>query len=213
MNVLPDSAPVPDYSPSTLTYIPGKGAEEMLFYRKEILLVQVLIRYGEKNICYAEDEDGKEIPVSVAEFIHYALQEDGLLFHNSLHKRILQEAIEHIHEENFSAKRYFLNHPDNAVSMLAVELSDDKYELSKCHSKHQKITTDEERLTDLVPHLISDFKLAIVDEELKQILLKLRQPGILAQKEEYMAIMKHYKEMKDIERTLAQERGDRVITS
>ena len=41
---------------STLSYIPGKGAEAMLFYRKELLLVQVLIRYGEKIICYAENE-------------------------------------------------------------------------------------------------------------------------------------------------------------
>ena len=92
------------------------------------------------------------------------------------------------------------------------ELCDDKYQLSKYHSKHQKIASDEERLDELVPHLISDFKLAIVDEELRQILLKLRQPGILTRKEEYTAIMRHYKEMKDIERTLAKERGDRVIT-
>ena len=74
---------------STLSYIPGKGAEAMLFYRKELLLVQVLIRYGEKIICYAENEQGEEVPVSVAKFIDYALQEDGLLFHNALHKRIL----------------------------------------------------------------------------------------------------------------------------
>ncbi len=63
-----------------------------------------------------------------------------------------------------------------------------------------------------MPHLISDFKLAVVDEELQQILLKLRRPDILSDKEEYMEIMKRYKEMKDIERTLARERGDRVIT-
>ena len=218
----PADTPVPNTSPgnnpamtenvSTLSYIPGKGAEAMLFYRKELLLVQVLIRSGEKIICYAENEQGEEVPVSVAEFIDYALQEDGLLFHNALHKRILQEAIDHIHEKGFSSERYFLNHPDNHISMLAFELSGDKYQLSKYHSKHQKIASDEERLTELVPHLISDFKLAIVDEELKQILLKLRQPDILSRKEEYMEIMKHYKEMKDIERTLARERGDRVIT-
>lgn len=218
----PTDTPVPNTSSgnnpaitenvSTLSYIPGKGAEAMLFYRKELLLVQVLIRYGEKIICYAENEQGEEVPVSVAEFIDYALQEDGLLFHNALHKRILQEAIDHIHEKDFSSERYFLNHPDNYISMLAFELSGDKYQLSKYHSKHQKIASDEERLTELVPHLISDFKLAIVDEELKQILLKLRQPDILSRKEEYMEIMKHYKEMKDIERTLARERGDRVIT-
>ena len=99
----PTDTPVPNTSSgnnpaitenvSTLSYIPGKGAEAMLFYRKELLLVQVLIRYGEKIICYAENEQGEEVPVSVAEFIDYALQEDGLLFHNALHKRILQEAI------------------------------------------------------------------------------------------------------------------------
>ncbi len=194
------------------TYIPSKGAEDMLFYRKELLLMEVLIRYGERIVCQVENEDGSETPISVAEYIHYALQDDGLQLHNQLHKKILQEAFEHIHEERFTTERYFLNHPDQAVSMLAFELCNDKYLLSKYHSKHQKITTDEERLSDLVPHLISDFKLAIVDEELKQILLKLRNPAILSNKEEYMEIMKHYKEMKDIERTLAQERGDRVIT-
>ena len=127
----PTDTPVPNTSPgnnpamtenvSTLSYIPGKGAEAMLFYRKELLLVQVLIRYGEKIICYAENEQGEEVPVSVAEFIDYALQEDGLLFHNALHKRILQEAIDHIHEKDFSSERYFLNHPDNHISMLAFE--------------------------------------------------------------------------------------------
>ncbi len=129
----------------------------MLFYRKELLLVQVLIRYGEKIICYAENEQGEEVPVSVAEFIDYALQEDGLLFHHALHKRILQEAIDHIHEKDFSSERYFLNHPDNHISMLAFELSGDKYQLSKYHSKHQKIASDEERLTELVPP--PDFRL------------------------------------------------------
>ena len=123
----PTDTPVPNTSSgnnpaitenvSTLSYIPGKGAEAMLFYRKELLLVQVLIRYGEKIICYAENEQGEEVPVSVAEFIDYALQEDGLLFHNALHKRILQEAIDHIHEKDFSSERYFLNHPDNHISI------------------------------------------------------------------------------------------------
>ena len=199
-------------APSLPDYLPAKGAEEMLFYQKELLLVQVIIRHGEKTVCYAEGEQGEDVPVSAAEYIHYALLEDGLLFRTPLHKRILQEAIEHVHDEGFCAERYFLNHPDAAVGSLAFELCDDKYQLSKYHSKQQKITTDEERLAELVPHLISDFKLAVVDEELQQILLKLRRPDILSDKEEYMEIMKRYKEMKDIERTLARERGDRVIT-
>lgn len=210
---IPDIPPPPEEEKSeTINYIPAFGAENMLFYRKELLLVQVLVRYGERILCYTENEAHEEVPVSVTEFIHYALQEDGLFFHNPLHKRILQEAAEHIHEEGFTTERYFLNHPDSAVSMLAFELTSDKYPLSKYHFKTQKIASDEERLMELVPHLISDFKLAIVEEELKQILLKLRTPAINSQPDEYMEIMKHYKEMKEIESALARQRGDRVIT-
>lgn len=210
---IPDIPPPPEEEKSeTINYIPAFGAENMLFYRKELLLVQVLVRYGERILCYTENEAHEEVPVSVTEFIHYALQEDGLFFHNPLHKRILQEAAEHIHEEGFTTERYFLNHPDSAVSMLAFELTSDKYPLSKYHYKTQKIASDEERLMELVPHLISDFKLAIVEEELKQILLKLRNPAISSQPDECMEIMKHYKEMKEIESALARQRGDRVIT-
>ena len=210
----PDTEQEPDTTPMAIApgSIPGAADKNMVFYQKEILLMQVLIRYGEKIICHTEDEQGEDIPLSVAEYIHYALEEDGLSFHTDLHKRILQEALVHVHDSGFSAEHYFLNHPENTVAQLAFELCDDKYQLSKYHSKYKKITSDEERLTDLVPHLMSDFKLAVVDEELQQILLKLRQPEILSNKEEYMEVMTRYKEMKDVERALARERGDRVIS-
>ena len=79
------------------------------------------------------------------------------------------EAAEHIRQEGFVAERYFLAHPDTAISQLSVELVSNRYQLSKYHSKNQKIVTDEERLYDLVPQLMISFKYAIVSEELKQI--------------------------------------------
>lgn len=197
-----------------LAYIQkGKNGPNMAFYQKELLLVQVLIRYGEHIVCYLEDEQGQEVPFTVVEFIYYALQEDKLNFQVALHQRILDEALEHFREPDFSAQRYFLNHPDQAVSTLAFQLTSDKYQLSKYHTKNQKLTTDEERLFDLVRHLMTDFKLAIIDEELKGILNRLRDPLILKDKETYMKVMKHYMEVKEVESTLAKERGDRVITS
>lgn len=204
--------PAGDANHSTLTYIPREGAEAMLFYQKELLLVQVLIRYGDRVMCNIKDEAGNEKPLRTAEYIHFALAEDNLEFHNPLHQQILKEATEHINEERFDSERYFLNHPDTTVSSLAFALSTDKEQLSKYHYKNQKIQTDEERLMELVPHLMSDFKLAIVDEELKQILLQLRNPSVLTDKENYLALMKRYKEVKEIESALARDRGDRVVT-
>lgn len=211
----PDAPPVPPSpaeSDAGPTYIPREGAEAMLFYRKELLLVQVLIRYGDKVMCNVEDEQGREKPLRTTEYVHYALLEDGLEFHTPLHKQILREAMEHVNEDGFNSERFFLNHPDTAVSNLAFALSTDKEQLSKYHTKNQKIQTDEERLMELVPHLMSDFKLAVVEEELQQILLQLRNPAILAEKEKYTALMARYKEVKEIERTLARDRGDRVVT-
>lgn len=197
-----------------LSYIQkGQNGHNMAFYQKELLLVQVLIRYGEHIVCYVEDEQGQEVPFTVVEFIYYALQEDKLNFQVTLHQRILDEALEHFREPDFSAQRYFLNHPDQAVSTLAFQLTSDKYQLSKYHTKNQKLVTDEDRLFDLVRHLMTDFKLAIIDEELKGILNRLRDPLILKDKEAYMKVMKHYMEVKEVESTLAKERGDRVITS
>lgn len=197
-----------------LSYIQkGQNGHNMAFYQKELLLVQVLIRYGEHIVCYVEDEQGQEVPFTVVEFIYYALQEDKLNFQVALHQRILDEALEHFREPDFSAQRYFLNHPDQAVSTLAFQLTSDKYQLSKYHTKNQKLVTDEDRLFDLVRHLMTDFKLAIIDEELKGILSRLRDPLILKDKEAYMKVMKHYMEVKEVESTLAKERGDRVITS
>lgn len=197
-----------------LSYIQkGQNGHNMAFYQKELLLVQVLIRYGEHIVCYVEDEQGQEVPFTVVEFIYYALQEDKLNFQVALHQRILDEALEHFREPDFSAQRYFLNHPDQAVSTLAFQLTSDKYQLSKYHTKNQKLVTDEDRLFDLVRHLMTDFKLAVIDEELKGILNRLRDPLILKDKEAYMKVMKHYMEVKEVESTLAKERGDRVITS
>lgn len=197
-----------------LSYIQkGQNGHNMAFYQKELLLVQVLIRYGEHIVCYVEDEQGQEVPFTVVEFIYYALQEDKLNFQVTLHQRILDEALEHFREPDFSAQRYFLNHLDQAVSTLAFQLTSDKYQLSKYHTKNQKLVTDEDRLFDLVRHLMTDFKLAIIDEELKGILNRLRDPLILKDKEAYMKVMKHYMEVKEVESTLAKERGDRVITS
>ena len=225
INDLPEFTPTPNDIPAEgdatqeeakaateVPYITKLGNKDMVFYQKELLLIQVITRHGEKVMCYTDSEEGEDRPITVMEYIYYALKEDGLSFRQELHRMILDEGMAHLHEEGFTAERFFLNHEDNRISMLAFELNDDKYQLSKYHSKAQKVLQDDERLMDLVSHLMEDFKLAIVKEELKELLLQLRNPGILSNPEEYMKVMQHYKELKDIECTLSKERGDRVIS-
>jgi DNA primase len=193
------------------SYIPVTGNEQKIFYEKEQELMRVLIRYGEKVMCYIENEDGEQLPFTVTECISSGLAEDELQFHDALHRRVLKEAETHIHDENFIAERYFIASPDPEISKLAVEMASDRYQLSKYHSKEQKIVTDEERLYELVPRLLLDFKLAIVTEEMKHTLQALSKPEIANDPQRCNEIMQRYKELHQTQSLMAQRAGDRVV--
>lgn len=207
----PSYTPVPvedDY----VSFIPSEGNEEKLFYKQEVDLMRMLIRYGEKVMCMAEDEEGNEIPVTVAEYIAEGLHNDSLGFHIALHRRVLNECVAHIHDSGFCAERYFVSHLDPEVSKLAAEMASDRYVLSKYHSRGQKIVTDEERLYELIPRLLVDFKLNIVTAELDHILKALTANSDVSRDTKSAAeIMQRYKQLHEVRIVLARHAGDRVV--
>ena len=186
----PEDIPVP--ADTYQTFIPAGGNEQKVFYAKEEDLVRMLIRYGEKVMCYVENEEGEQIPLTVTECIATGLKEDDLQFHAPLHRLILQECEAHLNDPNFNPERYFIAHPAPAVSKLAVDLISDRYQLSKYHSKGQKIVTDEERLYELIPRLLTN-------------------PEIANDPQRCMEIMKRYKELQETQSVMAQHAGDRVV--
>ena len=77
--------------------------------------------------------------------------------------------------------------------------------------KGQKIVSDEERLYELIPRLLIDFKLSIVEEELAHTLQALSDPAIANNPQRYMELMQHYKEVHETQMLMAQRAGDRVV--
>ena len=193
------------------SFIPQEGKEGQELYKYERLIIQMIVRYGEKVMCNLTDEEGNEVPVTVVEYVINDLKEDELAFHNPLHRRILSEASEHIHDQEFASERFFVAHPDPKISTIATELASDRYQLSKYHSKTQKLVTDEERLYEMVPMLMINFKNAIVAEELKHIMYALQDPSIANDNAQCDAVMQRYKEMKEIQNLMAKRLGDRVV--
>ncbi len=205
------NAPFPPEAAQYVSYIPQEGKEGQEFYKYERLILQMVVRYGEKVMCNVPDEEGNEIPVTVTEYVVNDLKEDELAFHNPLHRQMLAEAAEHIHNEGFTAERYFLSHPDQAISKLSTELIADRYQLSKYHSKAQKLITDEERLFELVPTLMINFKYAIVSEELKHMMFALQDPAVANDNEKCNALMQRYSELRSVQSIMAKRLGDRVV--
>nr|WP_320057487.1 DNA primase [uncultured Bacteroides sp.] len=194
-------------TPPYESFIPQEGKEGQEFYKFERLIIKTIIRYGEKIMCETTNEEGKEVPVSVIAYIINDLKQDDLTFHNPLHRRILAEAAVHMNDEGFRAERYFMSHPDQEISRLSAELLSNRYQLSK----GQKMATDEERLFEVVPDFIINFKNAIVNAELKHIMFALQDPTIANDVEKCNAIMQRYHEMKQILNMMSKRLGDRVI--
>ena len=167
------------------------------------------MRYGEQVVCYVENEDGEETPIRVTEYISMDLAQDGLQFQTPLHRQLLAEAEANLNTPHFCAERYFLAQPEPNISRMAADLISDRYRLSK--SNEQALTKDEERLHDLIPHLLIDFKLSILEEDMKQTIQQLSNPDVAKNAQKSMEVMKHYKELTDTLKEMAKRAGDRVI--
>ena len=198
--------------PGTVSPQPTNKAAAALFQKKEELLIQMLIRHGEKIMCNVQDEDGNEQPLTVVAYIQYSLEQDGLRLRNPIFARILDEAIEHSTDEGFRASRYFENHPDEQIALLSNDLAHDNETLSKIHSRIKTIETDEERLVELMPHLMTDYKLAVIEDLISSLMLQLRDPAMLADKPRFMELMKQIQDAKQTQKQLAKQCGDRVLT-
>ena len=179
-----------------------------ILYAKERLITQQIIRHGEK-IVYKEEETGREY--SVTAYITEELEGDGITMQTPVFAQILREATQHLNDESFVAERYFINHPNPEISRLAADLAEEKYQLSKYHSKTQTVMSEVERLGEIVPHLLIDYKMSIIDINLKEMLNQLRLPDIMNDPSKSLEIMAHYKQLMELKQQMAKVLGDRVI--
>ena len=212
-NLAEHPAPLPWEGQGEGLFIPSQNKQKKAYHDKEVLLMQQVVRYGERVMYAVEDEDGTSREVTVAEHVASDLAVDSLELQDPMHRRMLDEVMQRIHDAGFVASRYFFSHPDPQVARLAADLSSDRYQLSKYHSRSQKVVTDEERLCELVPHLLTDLKLAIVEDELKQVLAALQDRTIMTDAARYMEVMKRYKDLSEVQRAIAKRAGDRVVLS
>ena len=192
--------PPPGYLPSA-----NKVNDELLKYER--LILRMIIRYGEQVLFQDDDQQN----VTVIGYIDSELRNDELTFSTPLHQQILNEAIAQQANNGFKAERYFLMHENPTISQFAGNLISERYQLSKYHSKGQKIIGDEERLGELIPQLVINYKYAIVGEELKKMLQQLQDPSIINDAEKCNDLMNRYSELRQTQNLMAKHLGDRVV--
>lgn len=172
----------------------------------EQLLIQLVIRHGEKVIFdHVEDNEGKLIDLTLAQYIHYTLSADGLYFHTPAYNKILDEAVARSGQDGFEAEPYFVHHHDIAISQLAVDMSTDKFKLSE---SQQPVET-EETLRQRVVHLILDFRMDYVEQKLKDLQREIALAA--ADHDRMMKLLEEFKDMQMIRNALARQLGNNII--
>ncbi len=213
---VPDTLSPSDIAPELLQHqafaARGTNPREAAILRQEQALMQMVVRHGEKIMCELEDEEGQQQPIAVAEFISLALRQDDLTLRSELHRRMLDEALAHCREEGFRSSRYFENHPDRDIANLAADLAHDTETLSRRYEKSAPLKPEEERLIDIVPHLIADYKLSIVEARLQELMRQMRDPVVVDDAQRAEALFAEYQTTKQIHTELAKKRGDRVFS-
>ncbi len=207
---LPDAEPKPVYSEAQKTPADSsKYFRNNRFIELEGLIMTLVVRYGECEIS-GEDAEGNAVSVKVVDYVCQELEGDGLQLQHPLYRQMLDEARNHSSEVDFKPSRMFLSSPSLEVSRTAADMLSERYQLSSLYAK-QEGPTEREQLDALIVHLMFDYKLAVVNAELKSTQEALRDPAVLADMDKCAAILKKNMMIKNIQQKLARHVGDRVL--
>ncbi|HJB73268.1 MAG TPA: DNA primase [Candidatus Barnesiella merdigallinarum] len=127
--------------------------------------------------------------------------------------RIAREMDEELQtfETNF-LERYFTTHPDSEISLLAVDLVSEKYQLSKVHTKYQKVELEADRLWELIPRAIYELKNAILEQSIKQIQEQIKEASRNKDNQRIVELIEQNVELNRVRTALAKQIGDRIVS-
>lgn len=127
--------------------------------------------------------------------------------------RIAREMDEELQtfETNF-LERYFTTHPDSEISLLAVDLVSEKYQLSKVHTKYQKVELEADRLWELIPRAIYELKNAILEQSIKQIQEQIKEASRNKDEQRIIELIEQNVELNRVRTALAKQIGDRIVS-
>ena len=180
--------------------------------QKEFELVKAIIRHGSAFLFTEQSEDGEKTDWTVANYIAADLEADGISLQTPLYAQILSEALPltDTEEHKYVSLHYFMQTEMPEIQQLATKVAEDNYVLSTEQLKEHN--PDENRLVELIPHLLNEYKFHIVETRLKELLSELLNPEVMQSPERSRAIMEEHVHFSQLKKALSPMIGMRIIT-
>lgn len=197
--------------------IQQSGDSSFVKFEKEILYY--IVRYGTKPLVDGNDDEGNHNPMTVLEYVKFDLERDGLWFQSPFFTEMLNEAIEHMNDTDFEPSRYFLAHPAEQISKIAASLLEDKYQLSKVHTKQfgedakleDTPLAEHKWLDTAVPRVLTELKNAHISLQIKEIKKQMTEKQKEGDMDATIQLMHQLKELEEIKAMLAKVLGERIV--
>lgn len=101
--------------------------------------------------------------------------------------------------------------PDDEVRHLALEVIIPRYSLSKYHNKNVHVATELERLPELLPRALYEWKDALMAQAYKETQAALKQEAASGDSLKIESLVRKLQQISDFRRELAKTLGERII--
>lgn len=180
------------------------------FQEKDV--IRILLTYGSQNIelpAFTEDGEDELVPVNIAQFIHSELGADGIRFENEIYQKVFEEYTEFLSRMEIPDEKHFINHEDQEISTLAVNLFSEPYDLSKNWEVHMIYVTHEQ--SDLKKTVFKAIYSLKLKKLMQLIMLTQEKLKTIDSEEDLMALLEQQKLLMEAKRQISTELGRVVL--
>jgi DNA primase len=184
--------------------------EERYVVEKDI--IRLLLNFGNNNISVLNKQTGKEQDMTVAQHIIFEIGADELEFTHPVYKNIYDEIKQHISDNDPVVEKYFIHHPNETISRIAVDLLTSAYDLSKIWAKHDNyVETEDMKLKEIVPEAVNAFKNKKVLDMIKETQKKLKDAQENNDADSISLLQQKFILLNDLKKKLSRDLGYRII--
>ena len=203
----PESGMTGIHPPQVQQYQPVSDKWENDIVGLETLIMQMVVRYGEQWIT-TEDENGQQTEIQVVRWVQEQLDVDQMKFVSPLYTAMMDDALTHLGRQGETCRRIFLSSPDMQIQHVASEMLNEKYRVDSTFYSGEEV----ENVAVIIQRLMLDYKYYFIRREIHMMKLQLADKTVAADSVRYMEILKRYKFFTDIQKQLAKNLGEKIIS-
>ena len=172
----------------------------------ERMIAELVVRHGETVIYHdvKNEADGSTMNINLAQYLYYDLETDEMSLQDPIYARILIEAVEHSKDEGFISESYFTKHSDFQVSSMAATLCADSVQLTKS----LQLNNDEEYLRNQAVHLVLDYKLNRIENQLNVLRKQLAE--VQDRSDKLMEVLAEIRKEEELRNIIAKKLGNNI---